>query len=180
MQLIISFTNENKLDDSIGTWNRERNGRKGRKRSTNWKAKIGERKSIQRRSNSHVRNDQLKCSWSRGVEWDGERAANAIVEKLKVKVEFAGLCRRPESCVCRVLGAAQGYISLSGRRKYRMIPGADPREPEGGTGHGNKSFAVRDRMIDVCSGKKNARFAAVTKWQIGVETSLVRVWDRLG
>lgn len=51
---------------------------------------------------------------------------------------------------------------------------------EGGTGHGNKSFAVRDRMIDVCSGKKNARFAAVTKWQIGVETSLVRVWDRLG
>lgn len=38
---------------------------------------------------------------------------------------------------------------------------------------GNKSLAVRDRMIDVCSRKKNARFAAVTKWQIGVETSLV-------
>lgn len=51
---------------------------------------------------------------------------------------------------------------------------------EGGTRHGNKSFAVRDRMIDVCSGKKNARFAAVTKWQIGVETSLVRIWGRLG
>lgn len=51
---------------------------------------------------------------------------------------------------------------------------------EGGTRHENKSFAVRDRMIDVCSGKKNARFAAVTKWQIGVETSLVRIWGRLG
>lgn len=38
-------------------------------------------------------------------------------------------------------------------------------------GPGHKSFAVRDRMIDVCSGKKNARFAAVTKWQIRVETS---------
>lgn len=39
-----------------------------------------------------------------------------------------------------------------------------------------KVFAVRDRMIDVCSGKKNARFAAVTKWQIGVETSSRATW----
>lgn len=39
--------------------------------------------------------------------------------------------------------------------------------------HGNRKVTLpfRDRMIDVCSRKKNARFAAVTKWQIGVETS---------
>ena len=41
-----------------------------------------------------------------------------------------------------------------------------------------KVFAVRDRMIDVCWGKKNARFAAVTKWQIGVETSPTWVRER--
>ena len=43
-----------------------------------------------------------------GVEWDDERAANAIVEKLKVKVEFAGLCRL---CVSGSRGRARIYLS---------------------------------------------------------------------
>lgn len=95
-------------------------------------------------------------------------------EKVKVKVEFVEAAWRE-----RGGSPAQEYISKEisddtrGRFHARW-------KAEGGTGHGNKSFAVRDRMIDVCSGKKNARFAAVTKWQIGVETCLVRVWDRLG
>lgn len=52
-------------------------------------------------------------------------------------------------------------------------PGAERRP---GAAASAKVFAVRDRMIDVCSGKKNARFAAVTKWQIGVETSARATW----
>lgn len=103
--------------------------------------------------------------------------ANAIVEKVKVKVEFAAV-QAPKT-VCRVLGPRKN-ISRPKEISDDTGPIHASWKVEGGTGHGNKSFAVRDRMIDVCSGKKNARFAAVTKWQIGVETSLVQVWDRLG
>lgn len=124
-------------------WNREGNGMKGRKKECILKRKDRRKENLYNVVRTRTYETiAIKMLVIEGVEWDGERAANAIVEKLKVKVEFAGLCRRPESCVCRVLGAAQGYISL-GRRKYRMIPGADPREPEGGRWDGTREQKFR-------------------------------------
>lgn len=65
---------------------------------------------------------------------------------------------------------------------YPYVYGRDAKDAQvgrpsrPGAAASTKVFAVRDRMIDVCSGKKNARFAAVTKWQIGVETSSRATW----
>lgn len=68
------------------------------------------------------------------------------------------------------------YVGAGAMRKTRAGRSDGRAACRPGAAASTKVFAVRDRMIDVCSGKKNARFAAVTKWQIGVETSARATW----